>query len=118
MVESPSDLLAFCDPAEFGERAILTVSGVAMPEITGIPDTYAEEKTPGGNDNSGRGSFTTGAANVAVHIIQFVSTNPLAATAKAEGSLEILGGVYAGMYRITRVARDGAITRLMLNIKT
>lgn len=117
MIESTSDLLAFCDPSEFGDRALITIDGVPLP-ISGIADTYADEQTPGGNNNSGRGSFTVGAAVVAVQTLQFTTTYPVAAAAKPEDQLEILEGDYVGLYRVNRVARDGGITRLMLNKKS
>jgi hypothetical protein len=113
-VESDADLLGFFDPTEFGTEAV--IAAVSGPiEFAGIIDSEAGSDRPGSNSRSGSSPFLTGAADAKIQTIQMMTPFAPVSDARAEDTLTIAAGPYAGAYRIRDIQRDGEVCRLLLN---
>lgn len=111
-VESYEDLALFFDTSDFGTEA--TINGGT---IVGIIDSAAATDRPGANSRSSASPWIAGAADVSITRLQFATTWHSVSAVKAEDTLTIAAGAYAGSYRVKDIQRDGELCRLILNAR-
>lgn len=113
-IESASDLAAYFSPDEFGVDGVVSTQSGTIP-VSGIMDVAADNDRPGANARSGSSPFMVGVADATIHRLQFMTQFAPVAAVRAEDTLQITAGQYAGNYRIRDIQRDGEVCRLLLN---
>ena len=113
-VETDADLTTFFSADEFGTAGVVSTKSGQI-NVVGIMDIAADHDRPGANSRSGSSPFVVGSADATIHRIQFVTRFSVVSSVRAEDTLNIPAGVYAGNYRIRDIQRDGEVCRLLLN---
>ena len=113
-IESDADLAAFFSADEFGTAGVVSTESGQIP-VSGIMDTMADNDRPGANSRSNSSPFIVGSADATIQRIQFVTRFSVVSSVRAEDTLNIPAGAYAGNYRIRDIQRDGEVCRLLLN---
>lgn len=117
-VESDLDLAAFFSPDEFGANCILRpkAGGADIP-FSGIVSKYHAQARLGATSNSSISPFQIGAADVNLTACKVLARWSVIGTAKADDTVIVESGEFAGEYRVRDPQQDGMICRLVLNKK-